>query len=178
MQFCFARLTREITDWFFNTQNFKNTIPMQNADVEGDDESTPDEIITLAVPKLFEKMFEIINQIFTSTKDENVASNYIIDGIKKPLASILYLYESNGIGRDNVRWKATPPIDTLIGYAKNVLWSHILKVSNNARSMVEADIPGIVFDDELTPVLILASWPKHESRLIFSLIICKAKFYS
>jgi len=129
---CF-RLTKEITEWFFNTQHYSlNGRPMQNANAREGNDSISNEvslIITMAVPSLIDKMFEIIKQMHISSKDESGNFNNLFDGTKKCFASILYYYETNGI-KDDVHWERIPPIDTIIRLTKTVLWKDILKVSS------------------------------------------------
>ena len=145
------RLTREITDWFFHTQDC-STInkPSQNGNTADGNNSTHEifDIITLAVPRLIEEMFKIINQINVVTKEKNDIIPCILDGIKKPLTSIMQLYETRNIRRDNVIWKGIPPIETLISFAKNVFWSHILKVSNIESNWMDIHERGFALDDE------------------------------
>ena len=127
----FFRLTKEITEWFFNTQTCSlNGRPVQNAIAREDNDSMSNEvslIITRAIPILFDKMLEIIKQIHISSKDEPVNVN-MFDGTKKCFASILYYYETIGI-REDVHWERRPPINTMISLTKIVLWTDILKVS-------------------------------------------------
>ena len=112
------RLTKEITEWFFNNAREDN-------DSMSDDVSL---IITMAVPSLIEKLFEIIKQMHIRSKEEPINFNHLFDGAKKCFASILYYYESNGI-KEDVHWERKPPIVTMIRLTKSVLWADILKVS-------------------------------------------------
>ena len=80
-------------------------------------------IITMAIPRLFEKTLNIIDEIHIGTAGENV-TNYNFEWAKKPLTSILHLYEANSVEVDK------SPIIILIDFVKSLLLRNIVKVSN------------------------------------------------
>ena len=82
-------------------------------------------IITMAIPRLFEKTLNIIDEIHIGAAGENV-NNYNFESAKKPLASILHLYEANNIEGGEVD---KCPIIILIGFVKSLFLRHIVKVS-------------------------------------------------
>ena len=83
-------------------------------------------IITMAIPRLFEKTLNIIDEIHIGAAGENV-TNYNFEWAKKPLTCILHLYEANSIEGDEVD---KSPIIILIGFVKSLLLRHVVKVSN------------------------------------------------
>ena len=100
-------------------------------------------------------MFGIINQLYLTSKDDDNTISGVIEGMKKPFLSILYLYETNNL-RGEVRWERSPPIDTMIKRTKNIFWNHILRVSINVHSSTMSEIIELGVDDDLTYLIILA----------------------
>ena len=94
----------------------------------------PHLIITMAVPRLVTKMFEIINQMYAISKDLN-ANIVALDGMKKLFSNILNLYETHNArdmaenDRMEVDWNSSPPIDTIIRTTKFAIWKQIKTVS-------------------------------------------------
>ena len=94
----------------------------------------PHLIITMAVPRLVTKMFEIINQMYAISKDMN-ANIVALDGMKKLFSNILNLYETHNArdmaenDRMEVDWNSSPPIDTIIRTTKFAIWKQIKTVS-------------------------------------------------
>ena len=155
---------REITEWFFESQP---CLLQNQQEVNTGIQGTTNEIsqvITMAVPILFEKMCGIIYQIYKVSKERDLNVQLSFDGMKKAFVSILQLYETNCTSK-NIRWQSSPPIEVLIKKMKNVLWENIEKV----RMSVEHYC---IKNDEQLLVNDFGIWPKNESRLIFSLIWC------
>ena len=124
-------MTKEITEWFFDTQTWPPKAIQDDHNISNDE---PHLIITMAVPRLVSKMFEIINQMYVISKDIN--TNIVaLDGMKKLFSNILNLYETHN-ARDmaendgvKVDWNSSPPIDTIIRTTKFAIWKRIKTVS-------------------------------------------------
>ena len=124
-------MTKEITEWFFDTQSWP---PKANRNDHNMSNDEPHLIITMAVPRLVTKMFEIINQMYAISKDLN-ANIVALDGMKKLFSNILNLYETHNArdvaenDRMKVDWNSSPPIDTIIRTTKFAIWKQIKTVS-------------------------------------------------
>ena len=124
-------MTKEITEWFFDTQSWP---PKANRNDHNMSNDEPHLIITMAVPRLVTKMFEIINQMYAISKDIN-ANIVALDGMKKLFSNILNLYEKHNArvmaenDRMEVDWNSSPPIDTIIRTTKFAIWKQIKTVS-------------------------------------------------
>ena len=126
---------REITEWFF--ENHLSSL-LNQAEENPANQGTANEevkisqVITLAVPILFEKMFGILDQLCTISEAKNMNIQSSIDGMKKCFASILQLYETNCATKE-IQWKDSPPIDKMVGLTKKIfvvdIVDHIVKVN-------------------------------------------------
>ena len=161
-------MTKEITEWFFDTQPWPPKANQNDPNMSNDE---PHLIITMAVPRLVTKMFEIINQMYVISKDIN--TNIVaLDGMKKLFSNILNLYETHNArdmaenDRVKVDWNSSPPIDAIIRTTKFAIWKRIKTVS----IMIHTNLLTISIDDELT-AFDFGIWPKNDICLIFSLKI-------
>ena len=161
------RLMKEITEWFFESQpcSLQNQQEV-NTGIQGttNDEVKISQVITMAVPILFEKMCGIIYQIYKVSKERDLKAQLSFDGMKKAFVSILQLYETNCTSK-NIQWQESPPIDVMIKMMKNVLWENIEKVRMSVEHYCTKNDEQLLVND-------FGIWPKNESRLIFSLIWC------
>ena len=161
-------MTKEITEWFFDTQPWPPKANQNDPNMSNDETHL---IITMAVPGLVSKMFEIINQMYVISKDIN--TNIVaLDGMKKLFSNILNLYETHNArdmaenDRVKVDWNSSPPIDAIIRTTKFAIWKRIKTVS----IMIHTNLFIISIDDELT-AFDFGIWPKNDICLIFSLKI-------
>ena len=178
--FSYFRLMREITEWFFEShlsslQNQAEEEPANNGTAK--EEVQISQVITLAVPILFEKVFGILDQLYIISEAKNLNIQPSVDGMKKSFASILQLYQTNCASTE-IQWEGSPPIDKMVEMTKKIfvveIADHIVKVNILIDPYYNAG-------DENLSAIDFGKWSKHESRLIFSLnrsVVCSTNVFT